>query len=90
MVKFPESVNNFRVDFIFQQNEFFTPEILSKTYEYDKDAVLKKVIGTEVSKEKTLLLKKLKKKLKKGKNFFMKQKKKKLILFSLSLIKLTI
>jgi|GEM_PF-6798856 len=35
MVKFPENVNNFRVDFIFQQNEFFTPEV-SMSYIFKK------------------------------------------------------
>ena len=62
MVKFPENFNNFRVDFIFQTNEFFTPEILSKTYEYDKDGVLKKVIGTDISwqsKEKNPIVEKV-------------------------------
>ena len=48
MVKFPENVNNFRVDFIFQPNEFFTPEILSKTYEYNKEGTLKKAIGNDI------------------------------------------
>ena len=73
LVKFPDSVNNFRVDFIFQQNEFFTPEVLSKTYEYDKVAVLKKAIGTDIqwaSKEKNPTIEKVKKKIKKGKKIF--------------------
>ena len=70
LVKFPESVNNFRVDFIFQSNEFFTQEVLSKTYEYDKDGVLKKAIGTDIdwkSKDKNPTIEKVKKKIKKGK-----------------------
>ena len=72
LIKFPEKLNNFRVDFIFQQNEFFTPEVLSKTYEYDKDGVLKKAIGTDiqwVSKEKNPTIEKVKKKIKKGHKF---------------------
>ena len=81
MVKFPDSVNNFRVDFIFQQNEFFTPEILSKTYEYDKDAVLKRAIGTDiqwVSKDKNPTIEKVKKKIKKGKKIFYETKEEKI------------
>ena len=73
MVKFPENVNNFRVDFIFQPNEFFTQEVLSKTYEYDKDGVLKKAIGTNIdwkSKDKNPTIEKVKKKIKKGKKVF--------------------
>ena len=80
MVKFPENVNNFRVDFIFQQNEFFTPEVLSKTYEYDKDGVLKKAIGTDItwsSKEKNPTIEKVRKKYKKGKRFFNEEKEEK-------------
>ena len=81
LVKFPENVNNFRVDFNFQENEFFTPELLSKTYEYDKDGVLKKAIGTEiqwVSKEKNPTIEKIKKKIKKGKKFFYETKEEKI------------
>ena len=80
MVKFPENINNFRVDFIFEPNEFFTPEVLSKTYEYDKDAVLKKAIGTEIewkSKEKNPTITKVRKKIKKGKKFFHEDKEEK-------------
>ena len=81
LVKFPENVNNFRVDFIFQQNIFFTPEILSKTYEYDKDGVLKKAIGTDiqwVSKDKNPTIEKVKKKIKKGKKIFYETKEEKI------------
>ena len=81
LVKFPEKLNNFRVDFIFQQNEFFTPEVLSKTYEYDKDGVLKKAIGTDiqwVSKEKNPTIDKVKKKIKKGKKIFYETKEEKI------------
>ena len=78
--KFPESANNFRVDFIFQENEFFIPEVLSKTYEYDKDGVLKKAIGTEIhwkSKDKNPTIEKVKKKIKKGKKVFYENKEEK-------------
>ena len=81
MVKFPENINNFRVDFIFQPNEFFTPEILSKTYEYDKEGVLKKAIGTDIewkSKEKNPTIDKVKKKIKKGKKFIYETKEEKI------------
>ena len=80
-VKFQENANNFRVDFIFQQNEFFTPEVLSKTYEYDKDGVLKKAIGTEIqwkSKDKNPTIEKVKKKIKKGKKIFYENKEEKI------------
>ncbi len=80
MVKFPQNVNNFRVDFIFQSNEFFTPEVLSKTYEYDKDGVLKKAIGTTIewkSTEKNPTIEKVRKKYKKGKRFFNEEKEEK-------------
>ena len=78
--KFPENANNFRVDFIFQQNEFFIPEVLSKTYEYDKDGILKKSIGTEIhwkSKDKNPTIEKVKKKIKKGKKVFYENKEEK-------------
>jgi len=80
MVKFPDNVNNFRVDFIFEPNEFFTPEVLSKTYEYDKDAVLKKAIGTKIewkSKEKNPTVEKVRKKIKKGRKVFHEEKEEK-------------
>ena len=81
LVKFPENVNNFRVDFIFEPNEFFTPEILSKTYEYDRDGVLKKAIGTNIewkSKDKNPTVEKVRKKIKKGKKFFHEEKEEKI------------
>lgn len=71
-VKLPEKIKDFRVDFIFQPNEFFTPEILSKTYEFGKDGNLKKAIGTEIewkSKDKNPTVDKVKKKIKRGKKF---------------------
>ena len=80
MVKFPQNVNNFRVDFIFKPNEFFTPEVLSKTYEYDKDGVLKKAIGTTIewkSPEKNPTVEKVRKKYKKGRKFFNEEKEEK-------------
>jgi nucleosome assembly protein 1-like 1 len=80
MVKFPENVNNFRVDFIFQPNEFFTPEILSKTYEYNKEGTLKKAIGTNIewkSKEKNPTIEKVKKKIKRGKKYIHEMKEEK-------------
>ena len=81
MVKFPESVNNFRVDFIFQPNEFFAQDILSKTYEYDKDGVLKKAIGMNIewaNKAKNPTIEKVKKKIKKGKKVFYDMKEEKI------------
>lgn len=80
MVKFSENVNNFRVDFIFQPNEFFTPEVLSKSYEYDKDGVLKRAIGTNIewkSPEKNPTVDKVRKKIKKGKKFIHEEKEEK-------------
>ena len=80
MVKYPENVNNFRVDFIFQPNEFFTPEVLSKTYQYDKDGVLKNAIGTNIewkSPEKNPTVDKVRKKIKKGKKFIHEEKEEK-------------
>ena len=76
MVKFPENVNNFRVDFIIEPNEFFAQDILSKTYEYeyDKDGVLKKAIGMNIewaNKDKNPTIEKVKKKLKKERKYFM-------------------
>lgn len=71
-VKLPEKIKDFRVDFIFQPNEFFTQEILSKTYEFGKDGNLKKAIGTEIewkSKDKNPTVDKVKKKIKRGKKF---------------------
>ena len=81
LVKFPENVNNFRVDFIFEPNEFFTPEVLSKTYEYDRDGVLKKAIGTNIewkSKDKNPTVEKVRKKIKKGRKFFHEEKEEKI------------
>ena len=81
LVKFPENVNNFRVDFIFEPNEFFTPEILSKTYEYDRDGVLKKAIGTNIewkNKDKNPTVEKVRKKIKKGRKFFHEEKEEKI------------
>ena len=81
LVKFQENVNNFRVDFIFEPNEFFTPEVLSKTYEYDRDGVLKKAIGTNIewkSKDKNPTVEKVRKKIKKGRKFFHEEKEEKI------------
>ena len=81
LVKFPENVNNFRVDFIFEPNEFFTPEVLSKTYEYDRDGVLKKAIGTNIewkNKDKNPTVEKVRKKIKKGRKFFHEEKEEKI------------
>ena len=80
LVKFQDNINNFRVDFIFQPNDFFTPEVLSKKYEYDKDAIIKKAIGTEIqwkSKEKNPTIEKVRKKVKKGKKVFYDEKEEK-------------
>ncbi len=72
IVKFPENVVDFRVDFYFKPNEFFTNEILSKKYIYGKDALLRKAEGTEIdwkSPDKNTTIEKVKKKIKKGKKF---------------------
>ena len=69
-VKFPENVNDFRVDFYFKPNEFFSNEILSKKYIYGKDSTLKKAEGTNIdwkSPDKNTTLEKVKKKIKRGK-----------------------
>jgi len=76
LVKCENDIKNFRVDFIFNKNEFFKPEILSKTYIYDKDGVLEKAIGTEIeweSKEKNPTVDKVRKKIKKGKKVINKE-----------------
>lgn len=74
------NVNDFRVDFIFQENEFFTPETISKTYLFDKEAVLKKAESTKIewkSKEKNPTVEKIKKKKKKGKKITYEEKEEK-------------
>ena len=73
IVKFPENVVDFRVDFYFKPNEFFTNEILCKKYIYGKDALLKKAEGTEIdwkSPDKNTTIEKVKKRIKKGKKYF--------------------
>lgn len=78
--KFENNINNFRVDFIFQDNEFFTPNTLSKTYEFDSEGVLKKAIGTTInwkSPEKNPTIEKVKKRRKKGKKTFNEEKEEK-------------
>ena len=73
MVKLPESVMDFKVDFYFKENEFFSNEILTKKYIYGKDALLKKAEGTKiewVSSDKNTTIEKVKKKIKKGKRTF--------------------
>ena len=67
IVKFPENVVDFRVDFYFKPNEFFTNEILSKKYIYGKDGLLKKAEGTEIdwkSSVNNTTIEKFKKKIK--------------------------
>jgi hypothetical protein len=81
MVKFKDNINNFRVDFIFEPNEFFTPDVLSKKYEYDKDAILKKAVGTQIewkSKDKNPTIDVVKKKIKRGKKFKYEEKEEKI------------
>ena len=71
-VKFPEKINDFRIDFYFKENEFFSNEILSKKYIYGKDALLTKAEGTKInwkSPDKNTTVEKVKKKIKKGKRF---------------------
>ena len=72
MVKFPgnnnHNINDFRIDFYFKENEFFSNEILSKTYIYQKDATLKKAEGTKIewkSPDKNTTIEKVRKKEKK-------------------------
>ena len=79
-VKFPEKVNDFRVDFYFSPNEFFSNEIISKKYIYGKDATLKKAEGTVIdwtSKDKNTTIDIVKKKIKKGKRFIYENKEEK-------------
>jgi nucleosome assembly protein 1-like 1 len=81
MVKFKDNINNFRVDFTFEPNEFFTPDVLSKKYEYDKDAVLKKAVGTQIewkSKSKNPTIDVVRKKIKRGKKFIHEEKEEKI------------
>ena len=73
MVKLPESVMDFKVDFYFKENEFFSNEILTKKYIYGKDALLKKAEGTKInwsSADKNTTIEKVKKRIKKGKKYF--------------------
>ena len=73
MVKLPESVMDFKVDFYFKENEFFSNEILTKKYIYGKDALLKKAEGTIInwsSPDKNTTIEKVKKRIKKGKKYF--------------------
>ena len=80
LVKFEDNINNFRIDFIFEENDFFKPEILSKTYIYDKDGVLEKAIGTNIewkTKEKNPTIDKVRKKIKKGKKVIHEEKEEK-------------
>ena len=83
MEKFPankkNNINYFRVDFYFKVNEFFSNQILSKTYIYNKDATLKKAEGTKIdwkSPDKNTTIEKVRKKTRKGKRFFNEEKEK--------------
>ena len=83
MEKFPKNntnnINDFRVDFYFKENEFFSTDILSKTYIYNKDATLKKAEGTKInwkSPEKNTTIEKVRKKTRKGKRVFNEEKEK--------------
>ena len=83
MEKFPKNntnnINDFRVDFYFKENEFFSNDILSKTYIYNKDATLKKAEGTKInwkSPEKNTTIEKVRKKTRKGKRVFNEEKEK--------------
>ena len=79
-VKSPDNINDFRIDFYFKQNEFFSNEVLSKKYIYGKDAVLKKAEGTKIewkSKDKDTTVEKIKKKIKKGKKHYFEEKEQK-------------
>ena len=72
MEKLPESMMDFKVDFYFKENEFFSNEILSKKFIYGKDALLKKAEGTTinwVSSDKNTTIEKVKKRVKKGKKY---------------------
>lgn len=78
--KLENHLNNFRVDFIFSENEFFTPEVLSKTYEFDKEGVLKKGNSTKItwkSADKNPTIEKTRKKKKKGKKTVYEEKEEK-------------
>ena len=77
MEKLPESVIDFKVDFYFKENKFFSNEILSKKLIYGKDALLKKAEGTTinwVSSDKNTTIEKVKKRVKKEKNISMNSK----------------
>ena len=83
MVKFSadnkNNINDFRIDFYFKENEFFSNEILSKTYIYQKDATLKKAEGTKInwkSPDKNTTIEKVRKKVKRGKRYVNEEKEK--------------
>ena len=72
LVKFKDKLNDFRVDFIFCENEFCNTEILSKNYIYDKDGVFEKAKGTEInwkSNDKNPTKGIVHKKIRRGKRF---------------------
>ena len=80
LVKLPENLNDFRVDFYFKANEFFDNEILSKKYIYGKDSLIKKAEGTSIdwkSPDKNTTIEKFKKRIKKGKKYFTETKERK-------------
>ena len=79
-IKYPESLNDFRVDFYFDKNDFFENEILSKKYIFGKDSSVKKAEGTSIdwkSPDKNTTIEKIKKKVKKGKKYITETKEQK-------------
>ena len=79
-IKYPESLNDFRVDFYFEKNDFFENEILSKKYIFGKDSSVKKAEGTSIdwkSPDKNTTIEKIKKKVKKGKKYITETKEQK-------------
>ena len=80
LIKFPESLQDFKVDFYFNENEYFFNDILSKKYIFGKDSTVKKAEGTSIdwkSSDKNTTVEKIKKKVKKGKKYITETKEQK-------------
>ena len=80
LIKFPESLQDFKVDFYFNENEYFFNDILSKKYIFGKDSTVKKAEGTSIdwkSSDKNTTIEKIKKKVKKGKKYITETKEQK-------------
>ena len=93
LIKFPESLQDFKVDFYFNENEYFFNDILSKKYIFGKDSTVKKAEGTSIdwkSSDKNTTVEKIKKKVKKGKKYITETKEQKVDSFFSFFLKLMI